>query len=381
MKISIFGLGYVGSISAACFANDGHEVIGVDVNQAKVALVNSGASPVAEIGLNDLMRKVVAQGKLRATTDAAEAVSGSDFSFVCVGTPGHTTGEFDLRYVTRVSEEIGHSLRDKQERHIIIVRSTMLPGTLETVVIPILERYSDKTSGHGFGICVNPEFLREGSSVKDFYSPPFTVIGTTDRITAAAVSRLYANLDAPIITLSPKAAEILKCACNCFHAIKVNFANEIGSICTELGIDSVEVMEVFCSDMKLNLSPYYLKPGFAFGGSCLPKDIRAVISQARQLRLDVPLLSGLIASNSNQIKRALEMVRRAGKNRVGLLGLSFKAGTDDLRESPLVTLLQQLISNRLNVLVYDPEVVIGSLIGANKDYIDDAIPNISQYLA
>ena len=379
-KLSVFGLGYVGSVTAACFAREGHDVIGVDLNETKVNAVNSGHSPIAEAGLDHLIRDGVTQHKLRATVDADEAVNGSELSFICVGTPSAQNGDLDLNYVKRVSAEIGRALRRKREPHIVVVRSTMLPGTLETIVIPILEQSSGRKAGSDFGVCVNPEFLREGVSVEDFYSPPFTLIGSHDRTAAAAVHGLYAGIDAPILTVPPNTAEMVKCISNGFHAVKINFANEIGNICNELGMNSHEVMEVFCLDKKLNLSSRYLTPGFAFGGSCLPKDVRALTFKAEQLGVEVPMLSAVIHSNCNQIDRAVWMVMRTGKTRVGLFGLSFKCGTDDMRESPLVTLMQKLVSKGLEVVVCDPDVSVPRLVGANKEYIEHALPNIAQLL-
>ena len=380
MRLSVFGLGYLGSVTAACFAHAGHDVTGVELNQTKVKAINSGNSPIVEVGLDRLIRDGVAQHKLRATVDPDEAVNGSELSLICVGTPSEQSGDLDLTYVKRVSTEIGRALQRKREHHIVVVRSTMLPGTLETVVTPILEQSSGRKAGSDFGVCVNPEFLREGVSVEDFYSPPFTLIGSHDRTAAAAVRELYAGIDAPILTVAPKTAEMVKCISNGFHAVKINFANEIGNICNELGMNSREVMDVFCLDKKLNLSSSYLTPGFAFGGSCLPKDVRALTFKAKQLGVEVPLLSSVIHSNCNQIDRAVRMVMRTAKARVGLLGLSFKCGTDDMRESPLVTLMQKLISKGLEVVVCDPDVSVPRLVGANKEYIEHAIPNIAQLL-
>ena len=300
MRLSVFGLGYVGCVSAACFAKEGHEVTGVDVNPVKVEIINSGRSPIVEAGIGELIEEMVAAGRLRATTDSAEAVAASDLSIVCVGTPSRDNGSLDLNYVKRVCQEIGAALERKQERHTVVIRSTMLPGTIEGTVTPALEVYSGKKAGRDFGVCINPEFLREGTSLKDFYSPPFTLVGADDEDTAAIVSRLYSKIDAPLYVTPVKAAEMVKYACNCFHALKVSFANEIGNVCKGLGIDSHEVMRVFCEDRKLNLSPYYLKPGFAFGGSCLAKDLRAINYKAKELDVEVPLLSSILPSNRRQ---------------------------------------------------------------------------------
>jgi GDP-mannose 6-dehydrogenase len=380
MKLSVFGIGYVGCISAACFAREGHEVIAVDVNATKVEMINNGKSPIVEPGIVELIQEAVSSGRLRATTSAAEAVANSDVSLVCVGTPSRANGSLDLRYVSAVCGEIGSALKAKSNRHITIIRSTMLPSTIETVVVPTLESSSGKTLGSAFGICINPEFLREGSSLKDFYSPPFTLIGADDEETASIVRALYASVSAPLFHTDIKTAEMIKYVCNTFHALKVTFANEVGNICKALAIDSHAVMEVFCQDTKLNLSPYYLKPGFAFGGSCLPKDLRALNYKARELDVEVPLLSAILPSNRLQIDHAVDLVVRTGKKRVGVLGFSFKAGTDDLRESPLVTLIEILIGKGYQLALYDRDVSLARLFGANKEYIEREIPHISQLM-
>ena len=380
MKISVFGLGYVGCVSAACFAKEGHNVIGVDVSSTKVDIINEGNSPIVEAGMNELTSEVVSAGRLTATTDSAEAIKASQLSLVCVGTPSNPNGSLDLRYVTRVCEEIGASIRDKQERHVVVIRSTMLPGTIEGVVVPALEKSSGKTAGRDFGVCINPEFLREGTSLKDFYAPPFTLIGADDSDTAELVKQLYANIEAPMFVTPVKTAEMVKYVCNCFHALKVTFANEIGNICKALAVDSHEVMEVFCKDTKLNLSPYYLKPGFAFGGSCLPKDLRAMNYKAKELDVEVPVLASILPSNRLQIESALDLVVKTGKKRIGVLGFSFKAGTDDLRESPMVTLIETLIGKGYQLSIYDRDVSLARLAGANKEYIEREIPHISQLM-
>ena len=380
MRLSVFGLGYVGCVSAACFAKEGHEVVGVDVSQTKVEIINSGKSPIVEAGIDELIGEVVAAGRLRATTDAAEAIKTSEISLVCVGTPSNANGSLDLKYVKRVCKEIGSALEAKRERHTVVVRSTMLPGTIEGVVVPTLEVYSGKKVGRDFGVCINPEFLREGTSLKDFYAPPFTLIGADEEDVAASVRRLYAGINAPLFVTGIKAAEMVKYACNCFHALKVSFANEIGNICKGLGIDSHEVMDVFCQDTKLNLSPYYLKPGFAFGGSCLPKDLRAITYKAKEVDVEVPVLSAILQSNRQQIERAVEMVLATGRKRIGVLGFSFKAGTDDLRESPMVALIETLIGKGMQLAIYDRDVSLARLFGANKEYIEREIPHISQLM-
>ncbi|HYP02123.1 MAG TPA: nucleotide sugar dehydrogenase [Pyrinomonadaceae bacterium] len=380
MRLSVFGLGYVGCVSAACFAREGHEVTGVDVNPTKVGIINEGRSPIVEAGINELFGEMVGARRLRATTDTRDAIANSEVSLVCVGTPSNQNGSLDLTYVRRVCEEIGQVLEGKREGHVVVIRSTMLPGTIERVVVPALEAASGKRAGRDFGVCINPEFLREGTSLKDFYAPPFTLIGADDANVAETVKGLYAGIDAPLYVTSTKSAEMVKYACNCFHALKVSFANEIGNICAGLGIDSHEVMNVFCQDTKLNLSPYYLKPGFAFGGSCLPKDLRAIAYKAKELDLEVPVLSSILQSNRRQIERAVEMIVATGRKRIGVLGFSFKAGTDDLRESPMVTLIETLIGKGMQLAIYDRDVSLARLFGANKDYIEREIPHISQLM-
>ncbi|HUQ31810.1 MAG TPA: UDP-glucose/GDP-mannose dehydrogenase family protein [Pyrinomonadaceae bacterium] len=380
MRLSVFGLGYVGCVSAACFAREGHEVTGVDVNPTKVGIINEGRSPIVETGVGELIGEMREAGRLRATTDSAEAIANSEVSLICVGTPSHANGSLDLTYVKRVCQEIGAALEKKTARHTVVIRSTMLPGTIESVVIPTLEVYSGKKVGEQLGVCINPEFLREGTSLKDFYAPPFTLIGAEDEETAMIVRRLYSGIDAPLYIIGIKAAEMVKYSCNCFHALKVSFANEIGNICKGLGIDSHQVMEVFCEDTKLNLSPYYLKPGFAFGGSCLPKDLRAITYKAKELDVETPVLRAILQSNRLQVERGVEMILRTGSKRVGVLGFSFKAGTDDLRESPMVALIETLIGKGTQLAIYDRDVSLARLFGANKEYIEREIPHISQLM-
>lgn len=380
MKLSVFGLGYVGCVAAACLADAGNEVIGVDVNPTKVEIINAGKSPIVEEGISELIAKGVKAERLFATTDSERAVRDSDLSLVCVGTPSNQNGSLDLRHVEQVCREIGAALKTKNSRHVVVIRSTMLPGTVQSSVVPALEQTSKKKAGTDFGICINPEFLREGSSLKDYYAPPFTLIGADDEETIKDVRSLYADIDAPIFVTELKTAEMVKYVCNCFHALKVSFANEIGNICKALEIDSHEVMHVFCQDTKLNLSPYYLKPGFAFGGSCLPKDLRAINYKAKELDVEIPVLGAILPSNRLQIERAVEMVTRSGKKRVGVLGFSFKAGTDDLRESPMVTLIETLIGKGFELAIYDRDVSLAKLVGANKQYIEREIPHISKLM-
>src|SRR5215510_15442326 len=380
MKLSVFGLGYVGCVSAACFSEVGHEVIGVDSNPLKVEIINSGRSPVVEVSVEDLIAAAVKNQRLKGTTDTAAAVSHTDISLVCVGTPSNHNGSLDLSYIKRVCREIGEALEAKNGYHIVAIRSTMLPGTVAGVVTPALEVYSGKRAGRDFGVAVNPEFLREGSSIHDFNNPPFTLIGADDEDAAAPMGRLYAHLKAPALTVGIKEAEMVKYACNSFHALKVTFANEIGMVCKALGVDSHRVMDVFCRDTKLNLSPYYLKPGFAFGGSCLPKDLRALSHRAKEMDVNLPMLNSILVSNQFQIERAVELVLRTGRKRVGVLGLSFKPSTDDLRESPMVTLAERLIGKGLKLAIYDRDVELARLVGANKEFIENEIPHISSLM-
>lgn len=380
MRVSVFGLGYVGCVSASCFASAGHNVVGVDVNKAKVDIINAGKSPIVEIGLDELIGEVVSNGRLRATTDAVEAIEASEISFICVGTPSNGDGGVDLTYVERVCQEIGRALRTRREHHTIVVRSTMLPGTVEEVVVAVLELNSGKQMHKDISICINPEFMREGTSLKDFYSPPFTLIGADDQNAAVAVRELYKSVAAPVLVVDVKTAEMVKYACNCFHAAKVSFANEIGNICKQLGIDGHKVMEIFCRDTKLNLSAEYLEPGFAFGGSCLPKDLRALISQAKTLDVEVPMLSSVLHSNSLQVEQSFELILQAARTHVGLLGLSFKPGTDDLRESPVVTLIEKLLAKGIKVSVYDNDISLSRLFGANRDYIERVVPHIRELM-
>jgi GDP-mannose 6-dehydrogenase len=380
MKLSIFGLGYVGCVSAACFAKAGHQVIGVDVNPLKVDIINAGRSPVVEPGVEDLIAESVEKSWLRATTDPEAAIAETDVSLVCVGTPSNYNGSLDLTYVKDACQQIGAALESKRHYHLVAIRSTMLPGTIAEIVIPALEAYSKKRVNRDFGVAINPEFLREGTSIQDFNNPPFTLIGADDDDAIEPLRKLYGHLSAPLLTVGVREAEMVKYACNCFHALKVTFANEIGIICKSLGVDSHRVMDVFCHDTKLNLSPYYLKPGFAFGGSCLPKDLRALTHKAKEKDLELPMLSSILSSNRRQIDRAVEMVLRTGLKNVGILGLSFKPNTDDLRESPMVSLVEQLIGKGLKLAIYDREVELAKLFGANKNYIEREIPHISSLM-
>ena len=380
MRVSVFGLGYVGCVSAASFAGDGHEVVGVDVNADKVASINAGCSPIVEPGLEDLLGECVAEGRLRATTDTADAIRSTDVSLLCVGTPSRKNGSLDLQYLERVSEEVGRAIREKKDYHVVVVRSTVLPGTTHSVVIPALERESGKKYGDGFGVSVNPEFLREGTALKDFRKPPLTLVGHNHAADASGTIALYQAIDAPLVSTSIRVAEMMKYTSNTWHALKVVFANEIGNLCKKLDVDSHEVMDIFCRDEKLNLSPYYLKPGFAFGGSCLPKDVRALQYRAKEVDVELPLISQILPSNKAQIQQALDQVLETGKKNVGLLGFSFKAGTDDLRESPIVILAEALLGKGVSLKIYDKNVSMAKLVGANKDYIVKQIPHLSSLL-
>ena len=380
MRLSIFGLGYVGAVSAGCLARDGHEVIGVDPTPTKVELINAGKTPIIEPELAEIIGTAVRERRLTATDDVKEAIQGSDLSFICVGTPSQLNGNLDLRHVRNVCEQIGAALWDKTDFHIVVVRSTMLPGSIRNVVIPGLEYRSGKTAGEEFGVCINPEFLREGSAVHDFYHPSRTLIGETDRRSGDMLAQLYEGVDAPLIRTDLETAEMVKYTDNVWHALKVSFANEIGNLCKQLGIDGHRVMEIFCQDTKLNLSPYYLKPGFAFGGSCLPKDVRALTYKARSLDLNLPVLDAILLSNEQQIQRGIRMILDKGNKRVGILGFSFKEGTDDLRESPVVEVTERLIGKGHEIRIYDRNVKLASLVGANRDYILNRIPHISKLM-
>lgn len=380
MRISIFGLGYVGAVSAGCLASDGHDVIGVDPNQTKVDLINQGVTPIIEKDIGEMIAKTAKSGKLCATTDVHEAVMESDISLICVGTPSMLNGNLDLSYVRRVCEEIGAALKEKSGFHVVVGRSTMLPGSMHNVVIPTLEQASGKKAGVDFGVCNNPEFLREGTAVYDYYHPPKTVIGESDPRAGDMLVELYKDMDAPMIRTDVETAEMVKYTDNNWHALKVAFANEIGNICKAVGIDGHKVMEIFCQDIKLNLSPYYMKPGFAFGGSCLPKDVRALTYKGRSLDLELPVLSAIMPSNQHQIAKAIDMIANKGKRKVGILGFAFKAGTDDLRESPIVDVIERLLGKGYELKLYDKNVNLASLTGANRDYILNHIPHISKLM-
>ena len=380
MKICVLGLGYVGAVSAALLARDGHEVIGVDPERSKVDLINEGRSPIIEKDLGEIMLEQVRAGRLHAATALEDAVRHTDLALVCVGTPSQPNGGIDLRYVKRVCEEIGRVLATHGGAPVIVMRSTMLPGTMRDVVIPLLEKHSGKRAGEEFGVCINPEFLREGTAVHDYYHPPKTVIGEVNKASGNLLATLYSKIPGPLIRTDIETAEMVKYADNGWHALKVGFANEVGSLCKALEVDAHKVMEIFCQDQKLNLSPYYLKPGFAFGGSCLPKDLRALLYKAKTLDVSLPILASVLPSNQLQIERGVQAVVEKGNRKIGILGFSFKAGTDDLRESPMVELTERLIGKGYDLKVYDRNVSLACLHGANRDYILNKIPHISRLM-
>jgi GDP-mannose 6-dehydrogenase len=373
-------MGYVGTVSAGCLAHDGHQVIGVDPVRTKVDLINAGKPPIIEADIGELIAGTVKAGSLRATSDQDQAIAETELSFVCVGTPSQSNGNLDLTYIRRVCELIGRALKNKSTRHTVVIRSTILPGTMRQIVIPILEEYSCKKAGVDFGVCNNPEFLREGSAVKDFNSPPKTVIGESDRTSGDLLASLYARLAAPLIRTDLETAEMVKYVDNSWHALKIGFANEIGNLCKSLSIDAHEVMKIFCEDKKLNISPAYLQPGFAFGGSCLPKDLRALAYKAKTCDLELPIMTAILPSNELQIARGLQLIMENGNKRVGILGFSFKAGTDDLRESPMIEIIERLIGKGYDLRIFDRNVNLASLVGANRDFILNHIPHISRLM-
>lgn len=380
MNISILGLGYVGSVTAACLADCGHHVIGVDRDENKVNMINEGHAPVIERDLTELVGRNRKAGRLGAMVDAEEAVVNSDITLVCVGTPSNTNGGINLQQIEHVTQEIGNVLKEKNDYHLVVIRSTVLPGTLSDVIIPILEKTTGKVAGKDFGVAVNPEFLREATAVEDFYHPPKTVIGSLNPGDSDQLVELYKCIDAPMVRTTVNVAEIIKYCDNSFHALKVAYANEIGMLCKSLGVDSHQVMDIFCKDTVLNLSATYLTPGFAFGGSCLPKDLKAITYLAKHRDLDLPLLNAVLPSNTNIVDTAMEKILHSGKSRVGFLGMAFKAGTDDLRNSPLITLIERLLGKGFDIRIYDYHVNLSRLRGANKKFIEERIPHIARLM-
>ena len=377
MKISIFGLGYVGCVSAACLANDGHQVTGVDVSQYKVDSIIAGKSPIIERGLDELIKKQIESGTLCATTDGQKAVLQSDLSLICVGTPSASNGSLNTGYVEKVCAEIGAALAKKSDYHVVVIRSTVLPTTVQNKLIPILEESSGLRAGVDFGVCMNPEFLREGSAIKDYYRPSYIVIGSIDKKSAEIMEKVYVAVDSPVIHTTLQTAEMVKYASNAFHAVKVSFANEIGNLSKAFGIDGREVMGILVQDHQLNISPTYLRPGFAFGGSCLPKDLRAILYAAKDQDIEVPMLGATLESNEQQIQRGVELIQKTGRNKVGVLGLSFKAGTDDIRESPVVSMVETLIGKGYEVRIYDDVVKPEMLHGANRAFYERRLSHIA----
>src|SRR6266849_5708503 len=380
MRVSVFGLGYVGCVTAACLARKKHHVIGVDRDAEKVQRIQRGLSTVLEPGLQELVAQAARQGRLRATTDPAEAVAASDISMICVGTPARPNGSIELAHIEDVCQEIGMALQRRRGRHLVVVRSTTIPGTAERLVIPALERSSERKVGPEIGLCINPEFMREGSSIRDFHGPPYTVIGEHSPADGDLLRRVYWFLQAPVIRTSLRVAEAVKLVSNSFHGLKIGFANEIGNFCQALGIDSHEVMKIMCQDRQLNISPRYLLPGFAFGGSCLPKDLQMLLYEAQRNDVETPILRSILPSNQMQIFKALEMIKATGRARVGVMGLAFKEGSDDLRQSPLVQLVELLIGKGYKVKVFDPNVQLARIRGSNRQYIEREIPHISSLI-
>lgn len=378
MNISIFGLGYVGAVSLACLARDGHRIVGVDIDATKLALIAEGKTPVVEEGMVELMRAVAAGGRVTVTTDVAQAIHQTDVSLICVGTPSSPNGSQDQSAVLRLSEALGAAIAAKADVHTLVFRSTLVPGTVEDVIRPLIERASGKRDGEGFHLCFQPEFLREGSSIRDYDKPPFTIIGANADAPVERLRALFGHLPCKFLRTSVRSAEMMKYCCNNFHAMKITFANETARLCSSLGVDPFEVMDLVCQDTQLNISRAYLRPGFAFGGSCLPKDLRATSHLAKMHDVELPMLGSILASNEAHLDRAFEHVMATGKRRVGLVGLSFKPGTDDLRESPLVALAERLIGKGVELTVWDPEVHLAQLLGANRRYIEQHLPHIGR---
>jgi len=380
MKVCVIGLGYVGAVTAACLAHDGHEVLGVDLDPTKLKLLKEGKAPIIEEGIEDVTREAAESGRLRVADRLDERMASCDLIFVCVGTPSAANGSQDLTAVRRVAEEIGAALKSCDSFPVVVLRSTVYPGSTEAIVKPILETHAHGAVGSKFGLCFQPEFLREGTSVKDFYNPPFTVIGTECKKSEEKLRQLFGAFPGEFVVTSYQAAEMLKLTCNVFHALKISFANEVGRLSKSLGVDSREVMDLVCKDKSLNISSAYMRPGFAYGGSCLPKDLRAMLYLAKSNDLELPVLQGVEDTNVLHIRHAADMVMSSGSREVGMVGLSFKPGTDDLRESPLVALAETLLGKGYNLRIYDPAVNLARLIGSNKRFIEETIPHLESLL-
>jgi GDP-mannose 6-dehydrogenase len=374
MEISVFGLGYVGTVTSACLAKLGHTVTGVDINEFKVGCLAEGKSPIVETGIEALIHEMKAAGRLTATSSAEEALKSSRVSVICVGTPSRENGFMNIGYVERVCRDVGKTLGAVDHFHVIMFRSTMLPGTVENRLIPLLEETSGRTAGSDFGVCYNPEFLREGSAVSDFFNPPFTLLGANDERASRVAVEVFSSLSAPVVKTTFKVAEMVKYVANCYHALKVAFANEIGNLCRKEQIDSHEVMKIFCMDKRLSISEQYLVPGFAFGGSCLPKDVRALTARFRETKIEAPVVEAILRSNDNQIRIAQKMIEETHKKKIGILGVSFKAGTDDLRESPIVKVIESLVGKGYAVKVFDQNVELSRLLGANRQFVQEEVP-------
>ena len=379
-SISVFGLGYVGAVSLACLARDGHSMVGVDIDHSKLELLRRGQAPIVETGIQELTRAVMQSNSVRVTDSVRDAILATELSFVCVGTPASANGNQDLTAITRIGEQIGAVLTEKDSRHVIVIRSTVKPGTIEEVIQPALERASGLKAGRDFSLCFQPEFLREGTSINDYDHPPLTIVGTDDPYAVSLLKAVFGHLPCEFVHTSVCPAEMVKYACNAFHAVKVTFANEIGRISQSLGVDPHEVMRLVCMDRQLNISPAYLKPGFAFGGSCLPKDLKALLYAAKTRDIELPMLANVLPSNVAHIEHAIDAVLSSGKRSVGMVGLSFKSGTDDLRESPFVIMAERFIGKGLTLCIYDPQVNIARLIGANRRFIEESIPHIASLM-
>jgi GDP-mannose 6-dehydrogenase len=379
MDISVFGLGYVGCVSLGCLAKNGHNVIGVDVSLTKVNQINSGLPTIIEKDIDIIIKEQFEAGKISATNDFKLAILHTDISVIAVGTPSTTHGHLNLEYIYRLAEDFGKVLADKDRFHVIAIRSTVMPGTADKFAT-IVEEKSGKLRNVNFAMVSNPEFLREGTAVEDYNNPPLTLLGAAHAEAAEKMASLYRHLPAEIVFTDIRVAEIMKYINNTFHALKISFANEVGNICTELGIDSHKAMEIFCKDKQLNISPYYLKPGFAYGGSCLPKDLKGLQTLAHDLYVKTPVIDSINKTNDVQIQRAVDLIISQKKKNLGFLGLSFKAGTDDLRNSPAVTVIETLLGKGYNVCIYDKNVQVSRLTGTNKEYIDAHIPHLSKLM-